>query len=141
MLRKFLFITTLLAYLPLIADTSQGETLERQMWDFTKNRNWEEIEKHLAPDFQAVQFDGPRTKEQYMNREKSLNINEFTLSNFQVTEGSGLFIVTYNVATTETIEGTRLSSNAVRLSVWQQNNNVWQWVAHAVLIPVPDSSN
>lgn len=141
MLKRILFAIMLFVNVSLFADVSQGETLERQMWDYIKNHQWDDLEKRLNTGFQAVQFDGPRSKEQYMNRVKALNVADVTLNNFQVTENAGVIIVTYNAATTETIEGDRIASNATRLSVWQQNGGVWQWIAHAILIPLPTSDN
>ncbi len=76
-------------------------------------------------------------REQYISRAKALDITEYTLSNFYVTEGSGLFVVSYDIETSESIDGKRIASKASRLSVWQNNHGTWQWVAHAVLIPAP----
>ena len=137
MFKKALFTVAMLAQMALFADTSQGEVLEKQMWQYIKEKKWDDLEKHLASCFQAGLNEGARSKEQYITRAKVLNISEYTLSNFHVTQSPGLFVVSYDLQTSETIEGNRISSKAPRLSVWQNNNGIWQWVAHAVLIPMP----
>lgn len=137
MFKKALFTVAMFAQMTLFADTSQGEVLEKQMWQYMSEKKWDALEQHIAPYFQVGLNEGTRSKAQYMIRAKLLNITDYTISNFHVTEGSGLFVVSYDLETSETIEGKRIASKAPRLSVWQNNNGTWQWVAHAVLIPVP----
>ena len=139
MLKKVLPFIAILISLPFFANATQeeAETLERQMWEYIKNHNWEGLDSRIAPFFQAGQFDGFRNKEQYINRAKTLNLTDFTISDFTVTEGPETMIVTYNITAAETIGGKRLSTKAGRLSVWQRYHNNWQWIAHAILIPVP----
>ncbi len=137
MFKNFFFSALMLAHVSLFANVSEGETLERQRWEYIKQQNWKELEKLVAPYFQAALFDGNRNKEQYMNLAKTSQISDYTLSNFVVTEGPNLAVVTYDVTLSETIEGKRLTSKAIRLSVWQNNNGKWQLISHAVLIPVP----
>lgn len=137
MFKNFLLAYLLFMNLTIFADVSQGESLEKEMWQYYKERKWIELENHIAPYFQAAYYDGAFDKEHYLIRAKTLNIDDFSLSNFKVTEAPGLIVVTYNIKTTETIEGKKITSNAVRLSVWQNNENKWQWIAHGIFIPVP----
>ena len=139
MFKFFLFSVVMLTHVSLFADISQGETLERQRWEYIKKHNWKDLDNLIAPYFQASFFDGARNKEQFMKLQKSLGISDYTLSNFVVTEGPSVAIVTYDITLSETIEGRRLTSKASRLSVWQNDNGKWQMIAHAILIPVPPS--
>jgi hypothetical protein len=139
MLKEILFMMALFTNLSLFAEPTQGEVLEKQIWESIKNHKWSDLDKKIAPYFQAALFDGPRNKEQYMTHAKELNISDYTLNNFVVTDGPGIKVITYNVVVSETIENKRITSNAVRLSVWQENNGNWLWTAHAILIPVPSS--
>lgn len=141
MLKKVIFALALFTNLSLIAEPTQGEALERQMWEYIKSQNWADLEKKIAPYFQAAEFDGAHNKEQYMIRAKKLNISDYKMNDFIVTEGPGLKVVTYSVVVSETIEGKRITANAARLSVWHENNGNWQWAAHAILIPVPASDS
>lgn len=134
MLKKIL-IALVLTQLSLFADTSQGENLERQMWKIIKDKQWKELDNKLAPYFQLALFDGAFNKDQYIQRSKTLNPSDFKISNLKVTEGPGVYVITYDLEISETISGKALTSKATRLSTWQNNNGNWQWISHAVIIP------
>lgn len=139
MLKQFLFCAMLLGHLSLFADPAQIESLEKQRWEYIKNHQWDDLDKMIAPYFQLAYFDGGRNKEQFMSLARSTGINDYKMSNFKVTEGPGIAVLSYDVNVAETIGGKRISSKASRLSVWQNTDNKWLLVAHAVLIPVPAS--
>lgn len=139
-MKQILFSLVLLAHLSLFADTSEIESLERQRWQYIKSQNWKDLDAMIAPYFQASIFEGSRNKEQFMNRLKTINISDYTLDNFVITQGPGVAVATYDVTVSETISGKRISSKAGRLSVWQNANGKWLLIAHAILIPVPASS-
>jgi hypothetical protein len=139
MIKKILFAVILLANLSLYAETSQGEILEKQVWQYIKDQKWDDLSKKMAPYFQSGYFDGTQNKEQYLKHLMTLKPSDYHMYNFHVTEGPALMVVAYNMGISETIEGKRISSDSVRLSVWQNNNGNWQWIAHAFLVPVPVS--
>lgn len=139
MFKKVLFSVAMLVHASLLADISKGETLERQRWEYIKNHNWKALDNLLAPYFQMALYDGARNKEQAMILIKTMDIGDYTLSDFVITEGPNIAVVTYRIALSETIEGQRLSSRASRLSVWQNDQGKWQLIAHAILIPVPSA--
>jgi hypothetical protein len=119
------------------ADKGLGESLEKQMWDNIKARNWTAVEKNIARDFQSVHEDGARSRDQEIDLLKKLNLGNYQITSLKTTEQGGVIIVTYNVAVGENIDAKRLSSNPhPRLSVWKNNSGVWQWVAHANLSPI-----
>ena len=137
MLKYVVFALMLLTGISLFAAKLEGETLERQAWKkHIRNHQWDDLET-LRSYFQLVVLDVILNKEQYMNHVKTLNISNFVLDDFKVTEGPDIKVVTYDIAVSETIEGKSLTSKANRLTVWQKNNDNWQMIAHAVLIPLP----
>lgn len=134
---KFIFLSlSLFTTLNLFADATEGEALEKKVWDSTKNQEWNELEKLISPYFQLALMDGVFNKEQYFSRVKKMEIGDFTISNFKITEGQNSMVITYDVGVTETIDGKKISSKASRLSVWEKSDGTWKWIAHAVLIPV-----
>ena len=135
---KYLIILMLLVNLSLFADPSQGETLERQMWEYVKDKKWNELENRLAPYFQDAVFKGGRSREQFMTDVKKGDTSDYKITNFIVTEGPALMIVTYDISVSEILEGQSISSNASRLSVWQKVKDDWKWVAHAILVPLTE---
>lgn len=134
MLKYMLFALTLIHF-SLFANASQIEELERQMWTDIKTRNWPAIENRIAPFFQSIHSDGARTKAQEIALIKNLNVKgDFTISDLKITEGQHVVVITYFISVNEAIDKTPLSTKPnPRLSVWQNINGNWQWVAHANL--------
>lgn len=137
MFRALVCTLALLVTFGMSADVQRIEALEREMWGFIKQQKWQELDKRIAPYFQAAQFDGARTKEQYMSRIQRLNIGEYQIRDMHVTESTDLVVVSYRLYVSETIQGKRLSTEALRLSVWQKAEDDWQWISHIILVPVP----
>lgn len=139
MLLRVIFCLLLTGTFSLQAIPAQGEALEKEMWEAMKNKNWNLVELRLSSDFQSVHQDGARGRKEEIALIKDLKLNSPTLSEFHVTEGEGLYIITYKVQTGETIDGKKLSDTPTpRLSVWKKSEaGIWQWVAHANLNPIP----
>lgn len=136
MYKTILCLGALLANLTLVADEAFGERLERQMWNDIRSHNWLKVREALAPSCQQVHFGNVSNQEEILDGMKKLNLSDFTLENFKVTEGPDVYVVTYDATVSETIEGQRISAKAARLSTWKNNNGKWQWVAHGIIIPV-----
>ena len=114
-----------------------GEDLVRELWNDFKTQNVSALEKKIAPGFQSIHEDGARDAEAELKLLKGLNLGEYTLSNFKVTQVGPAIIVSYFVSVEETIEGKRLSSKpAARLTIFLKTDNGWQWIAHANLNPL-----
>ncbi|MEW6053332.1 MAG: DUF4440 domain-containing protein [Nitrospirota bacterium] len=111
-----------------------GESLVRQLWVDMKTNNMESIEKKMGAGFQSIHQDGARNREQELSLIRELNLGEYILSEFKVTQNGEVVIATYSVSVEETIEGKRLSKKpAPRLSVFLKTESGWQWIAHANL--------
>jgi hypothetical protein len=111
-----------------------GEKLERQMWEDMKAKNWTAVVSRIAPDFQSVHPDGARDRAGELALIKNLNLGDYTLADFKVTDHGNTIVVSYTVAVAETIDKTSQSTKpAPRLSVWQKGDKGWQWIAHANL--------
>jgi len=109
----------------------QGEKLVRQVWTDMKVGNIKAIEKYTAQGFQSVHQDGARTREQEIKLIQGLNLGEYTLSNFMVTQDGPVIIASYFVSVAETINGKRLSSKpSPRLSIFLNTASGWQWITH-----------
>lgn len=114
---------------------TEGERLERDLWNDMKTFNWNALEKKLAPEFQSVHNDGPRNRTGELALIKNLQLGNYTLSNFKTSQQGDTIIVTYTVSADETIDDRRLTTRpSSRLSIWRNHNGQWQWLAHANLI-------
>jgi len=120
-----------------LAETTLGETLVRQLWANLKDRRIETVQSQIAEGFQSVHQYGASNREQEKELLKRLNIDEYTLSNFQITQNGPVIIATYFISVEEKIKGQRLSKKpAPRLSVFLKTESGWQWIAHANLKPL-----
>lgn len=119
--------------------TVDGEKLVRDMWLSWKENNWDKVEKEIAYGFQSVHQDGFRDREEEIELLKGLNLGDYTLSDFNVTQNGNVVVVTYTVSVQETIEGKVLpTAPAPRLTVFVKTDNGWQYIAHANLNPIPE---
>jgi len=116
---------------------SLGEDMVRELWNDFKTQNMSALESKIAPGFQSIHEDGARDAEAQLKLLKELNLGEYILSNFKVTQVGPAIIVSYFVSVEETIEGKRLSTKpAARLTIFLKTDNGWQWIAHANLNPL-----
>jgi hypothetical protein len=116
---------------------ADGEKLVRQLWTDFKSNDREVLEKWTAQGFQSVHEDGASVRDQEINLLMNLNLGEYTLDQFQTTQDGNVVVVTYTVATTETIAGKVLpKATAERLSVFMYDGKDWKWIAHANLNPM-----
>lgn len=113
---------------------TEGEHLEREIWDNMKTFNWSELEKKIAPEFQSIHKDGPRDRTGELALIKNLNLGKYNLSNFKSSRQGDTLIVTYAISVDETIDDRRSSGRTTnRMSIWRNNKGQWQWLAHANL--------
>ena len=116
---------------------ADGEKLVRQLWVDFKSNDREVLQKWVAQGFQSVHEDGASIRDQEINLLMNLNLGEYTLDQFQTTQDGNVVVVTYTVATTETIAGKVLpKAPAERLSVFMYDGKDWKWIAHANLNPM-----
>jgi len=114
-----------------------GEDLVRELWNDFKTQNVSALAKKVAPGFQSIHEDGARDAEAELELLKELNLGDYTLSNFKITEVGPAIIVSYFVSVGETIDAKRLSSkSAARLTIFLKTDSGWQWIAHANLNPL-----
>lgn len=119
-----------------------GEQLERDMWAAMAAQDWDRVEAKIASGFQSVHEDGARDRAAEIELIEGLELGDYTLSDFQVTRNGPAVVVTYSVAVEETIEGQRMPTEpAMRLSVWLETDDGWQWITHANLNPMKSESS
>jgi hypothetical protein len=115
-------------------DVTGGESLERNFWMEVKAKNWTELEKHVAGNFISASADGTKDKATALEHLKQLQVDEYSVGDFQVELNGQSLVVTYSLTLTGTSAGTPLSSEPRRMmSVWQQQKSGWVIIAHSTL--------
>lgn len=117
------------------AMSTEGERLERELWENMRTLDQHALEKKIAQDFQSIHMDGTRNREQELDLIKKLKLGKYTLSNFKTQEHGDTITITYMASADETIDERHLSAKtAPRMSVWRKDkNHHWQLIAHANL--------
>ena len=88
------------------------------------------LDHFLADEFQIVRADGSRlTKVEYLA--KPADVHEYTIADVVATQHEDIVIVSYTLATTETIDGVQQTTTAPRLSVFHWDGADWQLAAHS----------
>lgn len=137
MLKTTVFLLAFTLPFMLFAEISRGEQLEREIWNNIKNQEWDIIKAKIDPNYQSINFNGVHNNQQQLEIFKNYHPSDFVFSNFIVNETSDTCIVTYFLEITASLGNKRFLSKAARLSVWKNNNGVWQWMAHANTAIVP----
>ncbi|MGH9546403.1 MAG: nuclear transport factor 2 family protein [Terriglobales bacterium] len=118
-------------------DATGGEGLERSFWKEVKDKNWNELERHIASNYMSISPEGGRLdKAGALVQLQQLQLNDYTLGDLQTELNSDTFVVTYTMAMRGTSAGQPLPSEPVRMmSVWQKQSAGWMAIAHSVLGP------
>src|SRR5689334_5120132 len=74
-----------------------GEQLERQLWNEIKDKNWSELEKHLAPLFVANSSNATHDRAAAIARWKQFELQSVSLADVQVQPAGADFVVTATV--------------------------------------------
>jgi hypothetical protein len=113
----------------------EAEELERLSVKLIQDKNWEELEKMLAPECQFVSTQGSCDKESAMRLMKEMHLGPVKFKDFKVTQAEDNLIVSFWIAALEYRDGKELSPNySPRLSVWKKISGQWQCIAYADLI-------
>jgi hypothetical protein len=113
-------------------DVTGGESLERVLWRNIKDKNWKELEPHLAPNFVLVTPSGSYDRLAAMEHWKQLNLEEYSLGNFDVQLNGDTYVVSYMVNLRANRSGRELTPDPLRvMTVWQHQGSQWLMLAHA----------
>jgi hypothetical protein len=118
------------------ADATGGEGLERSFWTEVKTRNWNELQRHIAGNYVAFTPEGRMDREATLKHLQQLQLDDYSLGDFQVELNTHTLVVTYTVTMRGTFAGQPLPTQPVRMmTVWQQQKAGWLAIAHTVIEP------
>lgn len=113
----------------------EAEDLERVSVELIQDKNWEALEKMLAPGCQFVSSQGSCDKESAMRLMKEIHLGPVKFKDFKVTQAGDNLVVSFWIAALEYRDGKELSPEFFpRLSVWKKIDSQWQCIAYADLI-------
>jgi hypothetical protein len=94
-----------------------------------------QLDALLGDEFQVVRANGDQQdKASYLQNPPT--VHEYTVSGVVTTQHENVAVVSYTLATTETIDGAQQASTAPRLSVFHWNGSAWELIAHSNFAPL-----
>jgi hypothetical protein len=118
------------------SEATGGEGLERVFWREIKARHWDEVERRLASNFVAITPEGQFGRATAMERLKQLQIEDYSLGDFQSELNGNTFVVAYTLTLRGSRNGQPLPQSPQRmLAVWQQQKSGWVEIAHTIVGP------
>ena len=118
------------------AGATGGEQLERLLWDDIKAKNWDELDKHLEPNFVATSPTGRFDKSASVERWKGYELQSVIVADVQVQTAGADFVVTATVTVNGTCNGKPLPTEPMKtMTVWQQVSKGFVAVAHSDVVP------
>jgi hypothetical protein len=104
-----------------------AEQYERLLWQAIKEKDWLNVESHLASNFVYMEGSGTRDKQQRVKYLHELPpFTDISIGDVNVTANGNDAIVTYTLAL-KTAQGSSAPSRV--MSVWQQQKSGWVLVA------------
>ncbi|HTD21432.1 MAG TPA: nuclear transport factor 2 family protein [Terriglobales bacterium] len=117
---------------PAWANATGAEQFERLWWQDVKEKNWDEVEKHLAATYVYQTSGKTRDREASLEHLKNLEITEYEMGDVEIHPDGDSVVITYTMDMKGTYGGQPLQLPHTRMmSVWQQQKNGWAAIAHA----------
>jgi hypothetical protein len=115
------------------SDVTGGESLERSLWRDIKAHNGQELAKHMAGNYVAVTPAGKLDRQAALAQMQQLDLQDYSLGDFQVELNASTLVVTYTVVLHGTFGGQALPASPTRImAVWQHEKAGWMAIAHSV---------
>jgi ketosteroid isomerase-like protein len=117
------------------------EQHERLMWQAIRDKNWTEVENHLAPVFVGTDTSGRNYDHAaWIDYWKAAQVRDFSLGEVTVQPGGADMVVTYELHLSGERAGQPIPSSPVRVvSVWQHLKKGWVLIAQSST-PIKTSS-
>ena len=114
------------------SDATGGEGLERAFWRDIQNKNWKDLEQHLAANFVYVTPGGRWDREAALEQFRLLQLQEYSIGDLSTEMNRDAFVVTYTITLVGSFKGQPLPAQPQRcLTVWQQQKGGWMVIAQS----------
>src|SRR5215470_17520344 len=115
------------------AAATGAEELERLMWQSIRDKQWNEVENHLAPMFVGVDTHGKQyDRAAWLDHWKSVQVRNYSLGEITVQPNGADMVVSYEVHVGGEMSGQAIPDVGVRVvSVWQQLKKGWVMISQS----------
>jgi len=117
-----------------IADATGGAGFEQALWREIKERDWKDLDRHIASNFVLVTPAGRLERAAALERLHSLRVLEYSIGELESEMNGNTFVVTYTIVLRGDGNGQAFPDQPQRrMTVWQQQKSSWVAIAHSVL--------
>ena len=118
------------------AGATGAEQFERLMWKSIQEKQWNEVEKHLAPVFVGVDAHGKQyDRAGWLEHWKSMPALDYSLGEISVQPNGNDMVVSYELRLSGGESAQPGPGTAVRVvSVWQQLKKGWVMIAQTMTV-------
>jgi hypothetical protein len=116
------------------SDATSGAGFERSLWNDVKDKDWKDLQLHLASNFTFLTLFGPLDRPAALAAFQQMDVKDFSLGDLQTQLNGDTFVVTYTIVLRGSSGGKPLSEQPQRrMTVWQQQKSGWVALAQTVL--------
>lgn len=109
-----------------------GEALQRQFWEEVKDKNLDELRKHIAVSWVWQTPEGVLDRDATLERFRNTEVKDYVLGDFKVTPNGHDIVVTYTAMFKGASGGRELEPIQWKMmTVWQKAEKGWIAIAHA----------
>lgn len=110
------------------SNATGAEQFERLLWQEIKAKNWNGVERRLAPAFVETTASGVRDRTQALERLKALDLADYSLGELGVRPDGNDMVVAYTITLRAASGG---QTTLHMMTVWQQVKGGWIAIAHS----------
>jgi Domain of unknown function (DUF4440) len=144
---RFLPTLGLMALLPLAActmygahpvqtfsDATGGEGLEKAFWRDLKQRDWKDLDRHIASNFIFVTGTERLERGAAFDRLQHMQILEYSIGDLTTEMSGDTFVVSYTITLDGSVQGQGFPDQPQRcMTVWHREKSGWLAIAHTEL--------
>jgi len=118
------------------SDATSAAGFERSFWRDVKDKDWKDLQLHLASNFIFLAPSGPLDRPAALAAFQQMDVKDFSLGDLQTQLNGDTFVVTYTIILRGSSGGQPLPEQPQRrMTVWQQQKSGWVALAQTVLGP------
>ena len=115
-------------------DATGGIGFEQSFWRDIKNRDWRDLDRHVAANFVYATPAGRLERAAAIEEIQKMQVLDYSLGNLESEMNGDTFVVTYTIILHGSAGVQGFPSGAQqRMTVWQHQKSGWVAIAHSVL--------
>jgi len=112
-------------------NSTGAEAYQRLFWQAVKEKDWLQVESHMASNFTYLSGSGSKDKQQTVDYLHGLELKDFSLGEVNVNASGSDAIVTYTIILAGAPNSASQPHPSRHMAIWQQQKSGWVMLALA----------